>query len=283
MKKYSILEHFLFPPTLLDEQKLEQVLNGKTILITGASSGIGEQLAYRLAKYSVHLILVARREERLQAIKEHIEQQGARVSIVRIDLRNEEELSGLLAFLRELPNGIDIFVNNAGHSIRRSLIHSLDRFHDFTRTMCLHYYAPVRLLLELIPMLQRNHGQIINVSTINALLPPFPAWAAYQASKTAFDVWLRASEYELNQLGIATSSLYLPLVDTPMITPTRVYQSLPSMAPEHVAKIICKMMFTRKRKYQPWWIRFARFTYILFPRLWEIILRRSVTKGGREK
>lgn len=281
MKKYRLLEHFLFPPTLLNEKKLEHQVNGKTILITGASSGIGEQLAYKLAKYPVHLILVARREERLKAIKEQIEVQGARVSIVAMDLRKEEDVQRLIAFLRELPEGIDIFVNNAGHSIRRALVDSLDRFHDFTRTMALHYYAPVRLLLELIPILQKNRGQIINVSTINALLPPFPSWSAYQASKSAFDVWLRANEYELNDLGIATSSIYLPLVDTPMIVPTPAYKHMPSMALEHVATIICKRMYTRRRTFQPWWLSVVRCSAFLFPYVWRGILQRIVSKERR--
>lgn len=109
--------------------------------------------------------------------------------------------------LYQLPNGLDVIVSNAGKSIRRSIHDSLDRYHDFTRTMAINYFAPVRLLLSIIPLLEKNKGQIINVSTINALLLPIPYWAAYQASKGAFDTWFRSVAPELNAIGIATTTI----------------------------------------------------------------------------
>ncbi|MCL6458491.1 MAG: SDR family NAD(P)-dependent oxidoreductase, partial [Gorillibacterium sp.] len=254
MPKYRFLENLLFPPTYLNKKKLRSQLKGKTVLITGASSGIGESLAYLLASLPVHLILVARTEDKLVAMKNEIEKQTAKVSIFRADLRNQEDMAGLLAFVHQLPDGLDILVSNAGLSIKRSIHQSLDRYHDFTRTMAINYFAPVQLLLSFIPLLEKNQGQIINISTINALLIPLPDWAAYQASKSAFDVWLRSAVAELNASGIATTSIYLPLVKTPMILPTPAYQGMPAMRPGHVAQIIGKSMYTQRKQYKPWWL-----------------------------
>ncbi|WP_246944764.1 SDR family NAD(P)-dependent oxidoreductase [Bacillus pinisoli] len=254
MQRYRFIESCLFLPTYFNHKKLKAHLTGKTVLITGASSGIGEQVAYQLASISCHLVLVARRREKLLQIKNRIETKSATVSIYKADLRNDHEMNEFLTFLHDLPNGLDIVVSNAGLSINRSIYDSLDRYHDFTRTMAINYFAPVQLLLSILPILKKNHGQIINVSTINALLAPVPYFAAYQASKSAFDVWLRSISTELRAEGITTTTIYLPLVRTPMIQPTISYQHMPAMTPSHVAKIICKSMYTQKKKYQPWWL-----------------------------
>lgn len=153
MHRYGFLEHVLFPPVFLNKKKLMHKLAGKTVLITGASSGIGASLAWALANFPVHLILVARSHDKLSAIKDKIEKENATVSIFCADLRNREELAKLVAFLQQLPDKPDFFISNAGKSIRRSIHDSLDRFHDFARTMAVNYFAPVELLLSLIPML----------------------------------------------------------------------------------------------------------------------------------
>lgn len=270
MHTYNFREKLLFPPTSINEKKLRSQLEGKTILITGASSGIGEQLAYLLAGLNVHLILVARTEDKLLAMKREIELKAAQVSVFPADLRNNDEMDKLIAFIQQLPDGLDYIVSNAGISIRRSIHDSLDRYHDFTRTMAINYFAPVQLLLATIPLLQKNQGHIINISTVNALLLPIPKWAAYQASKSAFDTWFRSTAPELNAMGISTTSIYLPLVKTPMILPTPAYQDLPAMSPKHVAQIICKSIYTRKRIYKPWWIIFGQWASILFRGIWEL-------------
>jgi short-subunit dehydrogenase len=281
MHKYSLLEKLLFPPTYLNMKKLEAKLRGKTILITGASSGIGEQVAYLLADIEVHLILVARREEKLLAMKSEIEKKSARVSIFSADLRCEEDMKALLAFIHGLPGGLDLVVSNAGKSIRRSIKNSLDRYHDFTRTMALNYFAPVELLLSVIPLLEKNQGQIINISTVNNLLIPIPLWAAYQASKSAFDVWFRSASPELNAMGIDTTSIYLPLVKTPMISPTASYEKMPAMCPSHVGKIVCKAMYTKRKRYSPWWIFFGQWASVLFRGALEHLMPKFLGKRGK--
>jgi short-subunit dehydrogenase len=281
MHNYSLFDHLLFPPTFLNREKLRRQLEGKTVLITGASSGIGEQVAYLLAELKVHLIVVARQEDKLLALKSNIETKAAQVSVFPADLRNQKEMEGLLVFLHQLPDGLDVVVSNAGHSIKRSIRDSLNRFHDFTRTMEINYFAPVQLILSTLPLLEKKQGHIINVSTVNALLLPFPHWAAYQASKTAFDTWFRSAAPELNTMGISTTSIYPPLVRTPMILPTAAYQKLPAMSPEHVAKIICKSIYTKRKIYKPSWIIFGQLASVLFRRCWEFVIPRKLRRGGK--
>lgn len=283
MKKYNWLERILFLPTFINKEKLKRELRGKTILITGASSGIGKELSYFLADLEVHLILVARREEILGTMKDEIERKTARVSVYRADLREQNEVEGLLSFIQNSPNGLDIIVSNAGKSIKRSIYDSLDRYHDFQRTMSVNYFAPVQLLLSLIPNLEKNGGQIIQISTINTMLLPFPYWAAYQASKSAFDTWFQAAAPELNARGISTTSIYLPLVRTPMILPTKEYRTMPAMNPEHVAQIVSKSMYTKKKKYRPWWLIIGQVTSVLFRGLYERWMPKMISKRGKVK
>lgn len=280
MDKYSFLEKLLFLQTPLNKEKLNNELNGKTILITGASSGIGEQVAYLLADFEVHMVLAARRKEKLLTMKAEIEKEAAKVSVFSADLRNHVEMEGLLTFIHQLPDGLDVVVSNAGLSIRRSIYQSLDRNHDFTRTMAINYFAPVQLLLSVIPLLEKKQGHIINISTINVLMLPFPYWAAYQASKSAFDTWLRSAAPELNAAGITTTSIYLPLVKTPMILPTKAYQNMPAMSALHAAKIICKSMYTKRKKYRPWWLIFAQAATLFFRGAYETLIPRFIRNRG---
>lgn len=254
----DLIEHILFPPKFCDEEKLRAKLKGKTVLITGASFGIGETLALMLAKTEANLILVARTTEKLEAIRNEIEKnkREADVRIFPCDLTKDEEIDNLLSELKNFP--IDIFVSNAGKSIRRPLFESLERFHDFQRTMALNYFAPVKLMLGLIPILQKNRGHVINISAVNVLLIPAPFWTAYQSSKTAFDQWFRSAAPELEAAGISTTSVYLPLVRTRMIEPTAEYENAPAMSPEQVAKIICRLIYTRRKIFKPWWLIFGQ-------------------------
>lgn len=268
---YSLLEHILFPTTFLSKRRLNNAIHQKVILITGASFGIGEALTKLLAKYNVHLLLVARTEEKLQTIQTQLKNQAATIDIFACDLTDKIELEGLIQKLLQFPK-IDFIVSNAGHSIMRPINQSLDRLHDFERTMNINYFAPVQLLLGLIPMLKKSQGQIINISAVNVLLIPAPYWAAYQSSKTAFDQWFRCAMPELNQYKITGSSIYLPLVRTRMIAPTKAYAKTPAMQPEHVARIIATILYTKKRKHQPWWLFFGVLASVIFRPLWEFFV-----------
>lgn len=272
MASYSILEQVLFPPTRLNTKKLSTFLQHKTILITGASYGIGEAVALLLAEFEVHLILVARSHSKLKALQGIISQKGAMVSFYPTDLTQEAAVQQLIDDLKGLSHGLDIVISNAGHSIRRSIDQSLDRFHDFQRTMGINYFGPVQLLLGVIPILKKTEGHIINISAVNVLLLPAPYWAAYQASKTAFDQWFRAAAPELSLSKIHCSSLYLPLVRTRMIAPTKIYNKFPAMSPQHVAKIVGQLIYTQRKKSAPWWLFFGQLGSILFRSSWEFLL-----------
>lgn len=259
-----------FPFLWFSRSKLRGRLAGKTVLITGASYGIGESLAQALAETKARLILVARTADKLLEVKQQVEARGGRADVFPCDLTNTAAVDVLLQQLLQFPDGIDIVVNNAGKSIRRSIFDSLDRLHDFSRTMNLNYFGPVQLLLALIPTLVARRGQVINISAVNVLLTSPPKWAAYQASKTAFDQWFRCVGPELNARGVATTSIYLPLVRTRMIEPTAEYKHAPAMRPEQVASLICRAINSRRRSYGPWWLLPAQLASVLLRRPWEV-------------
>ncbi len=251
-----------FPYLRYSSARLNQRLAGKTVLITGASFGIGASLAESLAASKCHLLLVARTTEKLIEVKHKIEARGGRADVFSCDLTNPEEVDKLLASIHQL-GGVDVFVNNAGKSIRRSIFDAIDRRHDFSRTMNLNYFGPVQLMLSLIPVLVERQAQVINVSAVNVLLIPAPKWAAYQASKTAFDQWFRCVGPELNARGVCMTSIYLPLVRTRMIEPTKAYTNMPAMLPEDVAAVICKAIISRRRTYAPWWMMAGQLASVL--------------------
>lgn len=275
----TILEYILFPPKSLNREKLKRSIKNKTILVTGASYGIGECVADLLACNEVRLILVARTKEKLESLKSRFEKKGAEVYIFSADLYKKEEVESLLVYIAKLPFTVDIFINNAGKSIHRSIEDSLLRFHDFSRTMSLNYFAPVLLVLGLIPGLTRAKGRIINVSALNVLLCPAPGWAAYQASKAAFDNWFRCALPELNNKGIVCTSVYLPLVRTRMISPTRIYDNAPAMRPEYAACVICNTIYKNKSKYSPWWSTIPEILSLLFRRQWEKLSSYLIYRG----
>jgi short-subunit dehydrogenase len=261
-----------FPFLWFSRSKLRQHLDGKTVLITGASYGIGECLAEQLAETNAHLLLAARTADKLLEVKRKVEAKGGHADVFPCDLSDATAVETLLQQLLQLPNGIDVVVSNAGKSIRRSIFDSLDRLHDFSRTMNLNYLGPVQLLLALIPTLAVRRGHVINISAANVLLAPAPGWAAYQASKTAFDQWFRCVGPELNARGVATTSIYLPLVRTRMIEPTAAYKNVPAMQPEQVARLICRAINSRRRSYAPWWLRAAEVASVLLRWPWEALM-----------
>ena len=272
-----------FPWFGVNRTQLQRQLAGKTVLITGASYGIGECLAELLAETTAHLLLVARTETKLIEVQQRIAARGGRADIFACDLRDPVAVQTLLDAIRQYPGGIDILVSNAGKSIRRSIFDSLDRGHDFTRTMNLNYAAPVQLLLGLIPSLIDRQGQVINISAVNVLLVPAPQWAAYQASKSAFDQWFRSVGPELNARGLRTTSIYLPLVRTRMIAPTKAYRHLPAMQPQQVAQLIGRAMLSRRRTYAPWWLMAGQLASVLGRWGWEVIMTRRLRQRWGQK
>lgn len=264
-----LLEWLLFPPKRLSTALLQKKIAHQTILITGASYGIGAATATLLAAPKVHLILVARSAAPLQDLQKKLTAQGAQVDYYPTDLTQPDQVDQLVAQLQQLNKGLDLIINNAGHSILRSIHQAKERYHDFERTMAVNYLGPVRLLLPLLEGVEQQGGQLINSSAVNVLLLPAPYWSAYQASKTAFDQWFRSIAPELRARGVQCSSVYFPLVRTRMIAPTKAYQKVPALAPQQAAVIIGQLILSRKTQFKPWWATFAQLGSAFFRRPWE--------------
>lgn len=211
-------------------------LGGKRILLTGASSGIGEAAAEKFARRGATVVVAARRQELLDELVDRIGAAGGSALAHACDLSDLDAVDDLVARLERELGGIDILINNAGRSIRRPLAESLDRWHDVERTMALNYYSPLRLIRGLAPgMRKRGDGHIINVSTWGVLNESSPLFSVYNASKAALTSVSRVIETEWGADGVHSTTLFYPLVLTPMIAPTRAYDGLPGLSADEAA------------------------------------------------
>jgi NAD(P)-dependent dehydrogenase (short-subunit alcohol dehydrogenase family) len=211
-------------------------LDGKRILLTGASSGIGESAAEKFARRGAIVVAVARRKDLLDAVVGRIGAAGGTAIAIPCDLSDMDAVDALVADVEQRLGGIDILVNNAGRSIRRPLAESLERWHDVERTMVLNYYSPLRLIRGIAPgMLERGDGHIINVATWGVFTEASPLFAVYNASKAALSAVSRVVETEWGAKGVHSTTLYYPLVATPMIAPTKEYQGMPALTPREAA------------------------------------------------
>lgn len=212
-------------------------LRGKRVLITGSSSGIGEAGAELFAARGAEVILVARRAELLDAVAARITEDGGTATALPCDLSDLEAVDALCDTVVSRFGGVDILVNNAGRSIRRPLAESLDRWHDVERTMTLNYYSPLRLIRGLAPgMIERGDGHIINVATWGVLTEAPPLFGVYNASKAALSAVGRVIGTEWARKGVHSTTLYYPLVATPMISPTKAYDGVPALSPQEAAQ-----------------------------------------------
>lgn len=236
------------------EKRLRAAVEGRAVLVTGASHGIGRETALKLAAAGADIAMVARSGDELDALAAEISGDGGRASAYPADLTDLDGIPALAERMVARHGPFDVVVSNAGHSIRRSIARSYDRFHDYERTIAINYLAPVRLLLELLPaMRQRGSGHVVNTSTIGVLVPPAPRWSAYVASKAAFDVWLRSMAAEARPDGITASSVYMALVHTRMSAPTYEGSGVPGIEPEQAANVICRAIVDRPAAIAPWW------------------------------
>jgi NAD(P)-dependent dehydrogenase (short-subunit alcohol dehydrogenase family) len=211
-------------------------LNNKRVLVTGASSGIGEAAVEQFARAGASLVAVARRKDRLDALTDKVTAAGGTAIGIVTDLSQLDAVDALVADVGERLGGIDILVNNAGRSIIRPLAESLERWHDLERTMALNYYAPLRLIRGLAPgMLERGDGHIINVATWGVMFEASPNFGAYNATKTALASVSRVIETEWSPRGVHSTTLYFPLVATPMVAPTGAFDDRPALSPEEAA------------------------------------------------
>ncbi|MEU3273508.1 SDR family oxidoreductase [Saccharomonospora sp. NPDC006951] len=222
-------------------------LDGRRVVITGASSGIGRATALRVAAEGAVPLLVARRRPELEEVRDEIVAAGGQASAYPADLTDEESVRKAVDAMLADHGRVDMLVNNAGRSIRRSVRLSYDRYHDFERAMAINYFGAVRLLLALLPhMTERKFGHIVNVSSIG-VQGIAPRFSAYVASKAALDYFSKIVATETHGDGITFTTIHMPLVRTPMIRPTKIYDAFPTKSPEQAAGMVVKALKDRPK------------------------------------
>ncbi len=249
---------------------------GKRILLTGASSGIGEAAAEKFAAKGATVIAVARRQELLDDLVGRITAKGGDARAHAVDLSDLDAIDELVATVERDLGGVDILINNAGRSIRRPLAESLDRWHDVERTMTLNYYSPLRLIRGLAPgMRERRDGHIINVATWGVMNESSPLFAVYNASKAALAAVSRVIETEWAAVGVHSTTLYYPLVKTPMIAPTRAYDGLPGLSAAEAADWMLTAARTRPVQIAPRMAVTAKALNTVAPGLVDAVMKRQ--------
>ncbi|MGE6328042.1 SDR family NAD(P)-dependent oxidoreductase [Psychrobacter pacificensis] len=247
------------------KKAITKAVKGKNIIITGASSGIGERTAFLLSECGAHVILLARTEDKLKTVKENIEILGGRASYYPCDLTNMDEIEKISEQILADFKHVDVLVNNAGRSIRRSVHESVNRFHDFERTMEINYFGAVKIILGFLPtMISRQTGQVVNISSIGVLANS-PRFAAYVASKSALDAFSRCLAAEVKGDNIKVTNIFMPLVRTPMIAPTKLYRYMPALMPNEAAMMVAKAIVKKPNSIASGMGKFASATYSLAP------------------
>jgi NAD(P)-dependent dehydrogenase (short-subunit alcohol dehydrogenase family) len=259
-------------PDLYKDRSFEHAVNGRTVVITGASSGIGKEAAMKIARAGGIPILVARSMDKLEEAKAEIERAGGTAYAYSADLSALDSIEELVDRLLADHASIDMLVNNAGRSIRRSIALSQDRFHDFERTVQLNYLGTIKLTMGLLPhMRERRFGHIVNVSSIGVQTSP-PRFSAYVASKAALDAWTRVASSEVIGDNITFTTIHMPLVRTPMIAPTKIYDSFPTISPSEAGDIICEAIRSKPKQINTRLGTFGEVLYAVAPKAVDQIL-----------
>lgn len=250
-------------------------IGGKVALITGASSGIGFMTAKKLAAAGAKVILVARTREKLEEVQRIIEKAGGEAHVYPCDLNDMEAIDAMADQVLADFGHVDILINNAGRSIRRAVIESLDRFHDFERTMQLNYFGAVRLILKLLPtMAHHKSGHVVNISSIGVLANA-ARFSAYVASKAALDAFGRCLSAEVKHKNIEITAIYMPLVRTPMIAPTKLYDYVPTWSPEKAADTVLEAILKRPKSIATPLGTAAAVSYAMWPKLNDFVLSKG--------
>jgi NAD(P)-dependent dehydrogenase (short-subunit alcohol dehydrogenase family) len=260
-------------PDLTIDRSLKGAVKGKVVVITGGSSGIGEAAAVRIAEAGGKVLIVARDEEKLAATKNLIEERGGFAKTYSCDITDLDANDKLAKDIVKEFGHVDVLVNNAGRSIRRSLALSYDRFHDFERTMQLNYFACVRLTMNLLPsMTARKRGHVIMVSSIGVLTNA-PRFSAYVASKAALESFARCAASEFHDEGVHFTIINMPLVRTPMIAPTKIYDEMPTIiSPDEAADMIADAIIRQPQRIATRLGVFAEILHLMMPKMSEVVM-----------
>ena len=259
-------------PDLFIDRSLSGRIKGKVVVVTGGSSGIGKATAIKLAGAGAKVILVARGEEKLVETKNEIEAAGGKCWMYTADVSELGSCDALVARVLAEHGTCHYLVNNAGRSIRRGVINSFDRFHDFERTMQLNYFGALRLIMGFLPkMIEQRQGHIINISSIG-VLSNAPRFSAYVASKSALDSFSACASSEFLDKGINFTTINMPLVRTPMIAPTKMYENVPTLSPEEAADLVVEAIVYKPVRIATRLGIFGAVCHAAAPRLTQILL-----------
>ncbi|UUY03743.1 SDR family NAD(P)-dependent oxidoreductase [Svornostia abyssi] len=259
------------------DRALREAVEGRRILLTGASSGIGRETARRLGHAGAEMLLVARRRDRLEELAEEVRDEGGAAHVLPCDLTSAEAIAELVEQVRADHGAVDVLVNNAGHSIRRTLERSTDRLHDFERVMELNYFGAVRLTVPLVAdMRERKRGHVVNVSTMGVQFGYEPRFAAYLASKAAVDAFTRSAAPETRRDHVHWTTVYMPLVRTDMITPTKAFHRAPAMSVERGAGMVLDGIVRRPVRVTHPFGTMSQAAQLVIPRRMESAMARTV-------
>jgi NAD(P)-dependent dehydrogenase (short-subunit alcohol dehydrogenase family) len=259
-------------PDLFIDRTLRGKVEGKVVLVTGASSGIGKATAWKLVEAGAHVVTIARDKEQLDEVVAEFAAAGFKLYAYVGDLADMASAEAVTQQVLADHGKVDVLINNAGRSIRRAIENSYDRFHDFERTMQLNYFGCLKVTMTVLPkMSEQKHGHVINISSIGVLTNA-PRFSAYVASKSALDAWTRCAASEFADRGIHFTTINMPLVKTPMIAPTKLYDSVPTLTPEEAADMVCDAIIHRQVRIATRLGITGQVLHALVPRIAQIIM-----------
>jgi len=270
-------------PDLFIDHTLKGKVQGKVVLVTGGSSGIGLAAAHKIAQAGAITVIVGRDQDKLDAAKAEIDAalkessnaNGGEVVTLAADLAEMDGCDKMVATLVEKYGGVHVLINNAGRSIRRGIESSYDRFHDYERTMQLNYFGCLRTTMGLLPqMVARRSGHVVNISSIGVLTNA-PRFSAYVASKSALDAWTRCAASEFIDVGVTFTTINMPLVRTPMIAPTKIYDNVPTLSPEEAADLIVQAIVYKPVRIATRLGIFGQVLHAMAPRIAQIAMNTS--------
>ena len=262
-------------PDLFIDRSLEGTVGGKVVLVTGGSSGIGLAAAHKFAEAGATTVICGRDQDKLDEACAEAEARGHAFVAYAVDLADMADCDRFVKLVLEQHGGVDFLVNNAGRSIRRAIESSYERFHDYERTMQLNYFGCLRVTMGLLPaMVARRRGHVVNISSIGVLTNA-PRFSAYVASKAALDAWTRCASSEFADQGITFTTINMPLVRTPMIAPTKIYNNVPTLSPEDAADMIAQACIGRPMRIATRLGVFGEVLHALAPRVAQIVMNTS--------
>ena len=265
-------------PDLFIDRSLKGTVGSKVVLVTGGSSGIGLAAAIKFAEAGAITVICARDEIKLKEAEKEIRAAAgaaAQVHTYSADIADEASCGAMLAWLDETFGGVDFLINNAGRSIRRAIESSYERFHDYERTMQLNYFGCLRVTMGLLPgMVKKRKGHVVNISSIGVLTNA-PRFSAYVASKAALDAWTRCASSEFADQGVTFTTINMPLVRTPMIAPTKIYNNVPTLAPEEAADMIAQACVYKQVRVATRLGITGQVLHALVPRIAQIMMNTS--------